>query len=67
MADKTRPILISSKRVCQCPKDPRYPMFCIPALTWYQKSNPKSNLFESHANIMENYNQLKISYKKLIA
>jgi len=50
-------------RICDCPKDPKFSMFCIKARNWYEMTSSGS---QSLSNDTKNkYSKMKEIYKNL--
>ena len=52
-------------RICDCPKDPNYSMFCTKARNWYEMSNRASASQSLSYNFDEKYAKMKSVFKKL--
>jgi len=50
-------------RICDCPKDPNYSMFCIKARSWYEMTNSGSQSLSNDTTTK--YSKMKEIYKNL--
>ena len=50
-------------RICDCPKDPNYTMFCVKARDWYESTNTGSHSLKQ--NTENKYSKMKEIYKNL--
>ena len=50
-------------RICDCPKDPNYSMFCIKARNWYEMTNTGSQSIMH--DVETKYSKMKATYKSL--
>ena len=50
-------------RICDCPKDPNFSMFCTKARNWYENTNTGSQSLEMDTS--KKYSKMKTAYKNL--
>ena len=50
-------------RICDCPKDPTYSMFCVKARNWYESVSSGSQSLKKNTAVK--YSKMKETYKSL--
>lgn len=50
-------------RICDCPKDPNFSMFCVKARDWYEMTSSGSHSLQN--NTENKYSKMKQTYKSL--